>query len=215
MTFLLPSQPLETVIVKIGKEKVSFTLYKAFLIHYSLYFEKALTGNFKEASTGIIHLEHTTAEVSGLCMEWIMTQQIQDTHITKELPMSYLERIAEEKLQPRDLIKLWILADYLRIPDLQNKTIDILAAKLVRLNVVSAAYYNLVYKPTLPGSMLREFHVDSWCWVGIALNLQEHEASMPREIVVNIAVVLQSRIMDPTKPNPLLNSKIYHVAAMP
>lgn len=54
----------ETVTIQIGVEKVPFVLYKAFLVHYSPYFKKALTGNFVEASTGIIHLEHTTVKDS-------------------------------------------------------------------------------------------------------------------------------------------------------
>lgn len=47
----------------------------------------------------------------------------------------------------------------------------------------------------------------------MATYLQD-ETSMPRDMLVELALALNSRIANPTKPDPLLNSKNYHVAVV-
>lgn len=93
-----------------------------------------------------------------------MTQQIKETHITKEQQKSpHHEKVTVENISHLDLADLWMLADYLAIPDLQNKAIDMLAATYLRLRMVPSGTFRN-YTETMPGSMLRKLLVDRWCW---------------------------------------------------
>ena len=62
LTNVLPSAvalegPSAIVIIQVGPEHRRYYLHKAFLIHYSEYFRKALSGPWKEAEEGVIPLE--------------------------------------------------------------------------------------------------------------------------------------------------------------
>lgn len=105
------------VTVLVGPEKEKFIVHQEFLTYHPPYFAAALEGNFDKASTKIVELYHTTAGAFGLFVRWIYTKDI--SHETDSLTLDKTDsgvrlKVAENiHSRKRDLVDLWILADYL------------------------------------------------------------------------------------------------------
>ena len=138
-------QPIATVDVHFGDETKSFPVHKNFLTHYSPFFKKALDGNFLEGQTQTVNLHDTKPRAFGLFLGWIHTQKVENEH----------------GLPPRnaDLIHLWILADKLLIPALQNEAIQIMNS--TNCSGVSSSFPTL-YENTMQDSPLRRFWIDAF-----------------------------------------------------
>lgn len=66
----------EDVTVYVGPQKKIYLLHKQLLMSGSTYFEKALTGCYKEAEEGIIYLEEETTDAFDLLVRWLYQHKI-------------------------------------------------------------------------------------------------------------------------------------------
>ncbi len=90
-------------------ETKPFQVHKNYICHYSPYFEAAFNGRFIEGETQVLDLDDTDPLVFGIFVNWLYTQTVVD----------------EEGIFPScsDCINLWILADRLLVPSLQNQSL--------------------------------------------------------------------------------------------
>ncbi|KAF1960095.1 HET-domain-containing protein [Byssothecium circinans] len=71
--------PPECVTVHVGSESpTTFYVIKSFLIHYSVYFETALSGSFLEAEESSFTFADIEPGVFSLFIEWLYTQKLPD-----------------------------------------------------------------------------------------------------------------------------------------
>lgn len=85
-------------------------------------FEPQRPDAFQEGRTLSVTLEHTNVEAFGLFLEWLYTTQIV---IRSPEPNESFSDMCKRKVGfNKALVDLWILADYLQIPKLQNLIID-------------------------------------------------------------------------------------------
>jgi len=99
---------------------IEYYVQKAFLMHYSDYFRKALSGTWKEAEDGVVKLVDVEPAVFNLFLEWLYTQQVPND-------CSEYNRIANAGLQftfsntgPLWKIKLYVFADRFAVAKLRT-----------------------------------------------------------------------------------------------
>ncbi|PVH71817.1 hypothetical protein DL98DRAFT_577183 [Cadophora sp. DSE1049] len=179
---LVGPQPIVTVKVRADPNPVAkwhtFQLHKNYLCHYSPYFRAALTGPFIESEDQQVKLEETSPSVFGIFVNWLYTQTL--VNKSSEQPLS------------SHLFKLWILADKLLIPRLQNDILSMLEAARKSKGLPSAVF-GYVYENTTEESMLRKYIV--------AMCLSKTETmknpdDYPRELLLEIVVAARRREKD-------------------
>lgn len=105
---LVGPQTIVTVNVRkhAGAKIHPFRIHKNYLCHYSPYFEAAFNGRFIEGETQVLELEDTEPRIFGIFVNWLYVQKITDED--------------GQLASCSDCINLWILADKILVPSLQN-----------------------------------------------------------------------------------------------
>jgi len=151
------------VTILVGSQKHKFIAHKDFLTYYSEYFRACLGERFTEAENRVVELDHTEPEAFRHLMDWIYKQDIQSVAERQiEAIGASVQDVAGEYMD------LWILADYLLIPELQNLVLEKLSEH--KPAVLCPDVISHVYSNTGEGSMLRKFCVGlveysrpGWC----------------------------------------------------
>lgn len=180
MNFRSPLSTMVTILV--GEQKAKFVIHQEFLTFHSEYFRGCLESGFIETATKVVELEHTTPEAFGLFVQWIYTKNISQKS-SSDPPKS-----DDSILAAKDLVELWILSDYLAIPELQNKTIAMLL-RAWSMRGVPIRYCINVYQSTAVGSPLRQLVVDLFAWTirpGYFYMFKKYQNEFPHEMLFDI-----------------------------
>jgi hypothetical protein len=160
----LARKPQETVVVKVGKQKATFNLYKETLCSRSPFFTAAFNGGFVESKTKEVVLEDVDSEVFGLFVIWLYLNYIY-------IPEQEAKAMSPEwtvQLHHRInlLIQGWVLGDYLQAVAFQNCCLKELRSLKDRLQISKAclpmSLFKSVYDQTTDGSSLQKWAVDFW-----------------------------------------------------
>ncbi|RDW64201.1 hypothetical protein BP5796_10703 [Coleophoma crateriformis] len=89
------------------------------------------------------------------------------------------------------LVELWILADKLCIPILQNMVVDEIIRHCNRLNFVATSSLHHIYDKTGSGSQLRRLVTQQCAWELAEEWFEEHPDHFPREMLVDMIVELK------------------------
>ncbi|PVH71819.1 hypothetical protein DL98DRAFT_89834 [Cadophora sp. DSE1049] len=167
---LVDSQPIVTIHVTGGDyEKQSFQVHKNYICHYSPFFDVAFNGPFVEGQTQELDLTETSPFIFGTFVNWLYTQKI--INRTGKLPSCL------------SLSVLWILADKLLVPSLQNQALSLLNARRVLDGTrLDSTMFNYVYENTASDSPLRRYIVDA-CSKGSRGPIMTLENYPPRLLV--------------------------------
>ncbi|CZR51173.1 uncharacterized protein PAC_01048 [Phialocephala subalpina] len=122
------------------------------------------------------------------------TQEYYPTDITPavfQLLVQYVRNNDNTRSEDQNLVELWILADRLCLPRLQNlivRTIfDVQQAIKTRL---SDSLLHSVYDQTTPGSTLRQYVVADYAANTTIQNIEMGGASLPVDMLVDVVVLL-------------------------
>lgn len=103
---------------------ISIPSGKRFALHIDVladkcdYFRAALTGNFRETGTKILHLPDVSDNTFGFFLKWMYSGNLKPEYNPKRCNMHN-----ESNMTVPDLLDLWFFADYIRAPALQNNVI--------------------------------------------------------------------------------------------
>ncbi|KAK0112499.1 hypothetical protein ONS96_001735 [Cadophora gregata f. sp. sojae] len=171
---LVGPQPIVTVKVRADPNPSAkwhtFQVHKNYLCHYSPYFRAALTGPFIESSDQSVQLEDTSPSIFGIFVNWLYTQTL-------------INKSSEQPLSSH-LFKLWILADKMLIPRLQNDILSMLEEARKSKGLPSAVFA-YVYENTAEGSVLRRYIVEM-CMA--KTEAMKNPDDYPRELLLEIVV---------------------------
>lgn len=130
--------------VSLDDKRDEFLIHKSFICFYSPYFTAAFNGPFKEGESQASELEDMCPIAFSVFVNWIYTQRI--------------ERTEGKVLLREALLELWLLAERLLIPRLQNETMTLLAKDALPPSQITERFARL-YEKTAEGSPLRRFFV--------------------------------------------------------
>jgi hypothetical protein len=120
----------------VGPEKEAFLIHKEVAVQYSPVFKAAFNSDFVEGQTQTYNLEEAKVEAFSLVVQWLygkvfrpcLTREEIDSlrgspnrHSLTAVQQESLKRIV---LHSEFLVRVWITADYLLIPRLQNLAVD-------------------------------------------------------------------------------------------
>ncbi|CZR51135.1 uncharacterized protein PAC_01010 [Phialocephala subalpina] len=121
MDALTFSEPGSLVKLLVGQDNppIELHIHKEVVCQRSPVFRAAFCGNFSEAQSHTYPLRHIDESTAKLLMQWLYTQKL----VVAQLKDDWTEdaKLADE--EDRTLIDLWVLADELQMPALQNTTI--------------------------------------------------------------------------------------------
>lgn len=166
----------------------AFIIHENVICHHSAFFRAAFTGRFREAQNLSLTFTDTSEEVFGIFVQWLYTQTIQDSKA--QLPSREL------------LFELWILADKILVPALQNQTIEALNELRITTSIIEISDIRHVYQNTASGSPLRRLLVDQCAYHLKPDELLDYSEIFPREFLLDItAMFLRGRGLAKKPPN--------------
>ena len=152
-----------------------FMVHTELLCHYSPFFKAAISGNWTEAKTGVVNLPNDEPRIFEIFQSYIYAGSLD------LLP----EQVSDASL----LVALWVFADKMQFPGLQNAAIEALRHQACnppshfRLKDLQYAFDN-----TTEASPLRKFITDLYVWdaaidVSISTWLEER---YPKAFIVGV-----------------------------
>jgi hypothetical protein len=189
-----------TILAGEGDNPAKFVVHKDFVCHYSPVFRAAFNSTFIEGQTQTYHLKDSLEKVVGLLVEWVYTKDISSSNDGDGYD---------------NLVELWILADKLCIPELQNNIIDKLAKMSYKpFDIDTLAFETKkIYHGTSSGSQLRRFAV-----ARCACHRKPHEITTAanddfcRSFFADYANYIYGKLALPQSVNWNVYAPAYHVS---
>jgi hypothetical protein len=172
-----------TFLVGDGDKEQRFIVHKEFACHSSPTLAAAFNSNFLEGRTRTYHFRDVTEVVIQFLVQWIYMQRLEIFQL--EAAGTY------DCEECKSLFELWVLADQLLIPKLQNfilyrlKDIIIDKHKLMPIDK-----FDYVYQNTAKESKIRLLflHLSSF-WMDSAVFSRDSD-QFPKEMLVEVATLL-------------------------
>lgn len=170
----------------------------------------AFNSSFVEGQTQTYRLEDIGSDAFRLLVQWLYSQKIDveledDSvagHKDGETAAKEVEVTPEPEAawasQDLGLVQLWVTADRLLIPRLQNAvmlTLDDLWNNPEDERHSTTGCLSYVYEHTSIGSPLRSMVVDQFAYVAVPRRISEHPDDLPREMLVDLALVLTNAVL--------------------
>ena len=152
------------------KEPRKFIVHRDFICHYSPYFDAAFNGDFIEAHTQTLDLDEFWPRVFELFINWIYTQTLCDNR-GKTLDICWM-------------VPLWLAAENLLVPELQNQTLELMNQERFRLQQNPAPdVIQYLYDNSTEECALRHY-VIATC--GASLPELEKDTEYPKDFLIDL-----------------------------
>jgi hypothetical protein len=201
---------LVTFLIGPSNNQSKFFVHKEFACYHSPVLSAAFNSTFLEGQTQTYALEDTTEGAFRLLVQWLYSQkltllQLEDQHQFQE------GKTKAEEGEDKNLAELWVLADKLAIPKLQNAAIDSMEQiRLVgRMVVVSVWAY--AYDIAGPDSHLRHYVV-AICALLATKDLAQWGSVFPHGMLLKLACLFKDQLMG-IRDNQIVMER-YHVSEM-
>ncbi|TVY35533.1 hypothetical protein LOCC1_G005521 [Lachnellula occidentalis] len=175
-------KPQELVTLKVHATSEAFAVHKEFACHHSPVFNAAFNGPFIEGQTQVYKLEDTTPRAARLLVYWLYTQNVDLT-----LP-SYDESAL--KAQGNALAELWVLADFLLIPRLQNAVLSAIVSVRRSHHSLYMGSWEYVCAHTAPDSAIRRLLAHQVAFYLDADVFEAKKGEMGKELLGDIGLAL-------------------------
>ncbi|TVY50526.1 hypothetical protein LCER1_G005359 [Lachnellula cervina] len=175
-------KPQELITLKVHGTSEAFAVHKEFACHHSPVLNAAFNGPFVEGRTQIYELEDTTCRAVRLLVYWLYTQTVDLT-----LP-SYDENAL--KIQASSFAELWVLADFLLIPRLQNAVLSAITSVRRSHHCLHMGSWAYVCAHTAPDSAIRRLLAHQVAFYLDAEVFEEKRGEMGKEMLGDIGLAL-------------------------
>lgn len=164
--------------MEVGPEKKKFILHKEFACQYSPVFKAAFNSDFIEGQTQTYKLEDVTEAAARLLVNWFYTQQLDIEGYGASSP--------EKRQEDMALCQLWVLADKLLVPQLQNQTIRTMVDLRVKTNIIPTLSLEYIWANTSPGNPLRRLLVHQCATLAPSCYFN-YSTRYPQEMLIELA----------------------------
>ncbi|KAE9381303.1 hypothetical protein N431DRAFT_314515, partial [Stipitochalara longipes BDJ] len=175
--------PTALVTFIIGKEgdTTPFLIHKEVACAHSKVLNAAFNSNFIEGQTQTYKLEDTIEAAFKLFMQWLYSQKLVLTALDNKLDYSKLIIGPDTK----SLTYLWVLADKLEMPALQNTALRAIQEISLRAEKIHTSTYPWLYKNTAPDSPLRRYSVAKLATLNVD-KFAEKSKNFPKQMLVDL-----------------------------
>jgi hypothetical protein len=166
-----------------------FKVHRDFACHYSPVLKAAFNSDFIEGQSQEYRLD-VDEEVVRLLVEWFYTQTLNTRQPDEKLDDA---ASMEEDLF---LAKLWVLADKLLLPQLQNQVLDRLQEIWEAAQRIDTRCIRYVNNNTPPGSPLRRWYAHK-CASSLDENwLEDHSDQYPHKLLIELILFFRRCVND-------------------
>jgi len=190
------SSPLDLVAIYTGKGKnaVKFVIHKEFACYYCPVFKVAFNSKFVEGTTGEYYLEDSSENTVRILTNWLYTQRV-DTQPLVQVGETKTSTSEERKERNSDancnsvfmtLIELWVLADKLLMPRLQNDVLRELYYIMMQSYTAPLRSLHYLYANTAEKSGIRRLFLHraaGYCSPDI---IKQHVADFPHQFLLDV-----------------------------
>jgi hypothetical protein len=206
---------------KIGPEERIFKVYRWHACHYVPSFRAAFNNKACiEGETQIYTLKDTTPAVFRIFMHWLYAQSLEGPiwKVPRPLPTftnheegvaAYTQQVVTVDEEFSNVIQLWVLADYLLLPKLQNLAMDELDRLCSAFGCFNQELLVVIWDQTAEESPLRRYFIDGYakkCDFKAEAEKMKHLRS---DILMDFLVAMQH--FRKVKPKDKLCYISYHV----
>ncbi|CZT46405.1 uncharacterized protein RSE6_06829 [Rhynchosporium secalis] len=201
------STPGAIVTFYIGEEGKEFKVHKENVCAYSPVLEAAFNSTFLEGLSQTYQLKDVDPDVFRMLVQWFYTRplKVYDIDDADDIDMFEAHRRLEE--QDLHLAQLWVLADRLLVPGLQNEIVDILQKFQRTARLASTLWIPFVYENTAAGSPLRKLAVDYALFCLDSAVFRKHAQNFPPEMLLEFAMATAKAIVRDEPPAMSVDSK--------
>lgn len=200
-------QDLVTILVGKAAEEQRFVVHKALACHYSPVFNSAFNGDVQEGQAQTYHLEDTSKGAIQLLVQWIYMQKLDLNHFPQETKLGQKVHCVAE---------VWVLADKLLIPRLQNAAALEIATQTFKSGKIPTWSLNYVYKNTGQGSPLRSLFIrlcaPALCDRQLPGFYTRNADKFPKEMLLELADFLTDSILHGTDFMMIKRGKYFSIA---
>ncbi|KAF8851459.1 hypothetical protein BDZ45DRAFT_679097 [Acephala macrosclerotiorum] len=171
--------PTSTMMFTVGEGEP-----KSFLVHKEVACKSPVIAKFVEGSGDLpYHFQNSTEREVRLLLQYLYSQKLvleqlrDDPELTDDL-------IREEDLA---LVKLWVLAEELEIPSLQNLVINSIDEIYRKYAAFPTDYLRIVYKITSSDSKLRGYFVTLFAEVVAPADILDEDYEFPQIFLRELA----------------------------
>ncbi|RDW68049.1 hypothetical protein BP6252_09445 [Coleophoma cylindrospora] len=186
-------KPVEILIIEDDTyEQSSHFVHRDFIAYYSGFFSAAFNGHFAEATEDSMRYHAFNEKAFRLFLHWSYTQEIGTDD--------------DEPLEATELVNLYIEADKLRAPKLQNQVIDLIC----KLDFIPSYLFHKVYENTIDTSPLRKVFVDK-CTTSMLKSIDFLE-EYPPQMLVDIVNAMKKNASSRKKSTTKAERAKYYVS---
>lgn len=184
--------PTTMVLFKVreASQVVEFLVHKEVACYHSIVFDGAFNGGFRETETLEYELDDTTPRAFQLLVQWLYSQRLELQQLRpnhKALKLS-----TEDRSENMALVELWVLADRLLVPRLQNHVIEYMYKVFVRTQFIPAQTWKFIFGTDVSvHSPLRQYAIDlAACFVDEETYDELEESDLlPTGLLVGVAKI--------------------------
>lgn len=183
-----------------------FLVHKNFAYHHSPVLKAAFESTFIEGETQTYKIDDVTPATFTLFVQWLYTQNVVHNPITEDVSGAINQHW-------HSLIHLWVLAEKLMVPRLQNITINAIEKFRKSSLTLPLNEFDYVYENTDTGSPLRRILVEQ-CIRFLekdVLKDTEMNKPLPRDMLVDINCAFRDVYPTVWLDEPTLRMADYHV----
>ncbi|KAL2072741.1 hypothetical protein VTL71DRAFT_12084 [Oculimacula yallundae] len=130
----------------VGPEMRRKKIHKSIVCQHSKPLSAAFNGNFVEGTTQEYVLKEYSQGTFTLFAQWLYSENLKNDD--------------EKKIAVQDLVSLWVLADMLIMPALQNRTIDLINEIYISRKEIAVDVIPWVWENTAPCSPLQHLFLN-------------------------------------------------------
>ncbi|KAE8446871.1 hypothetical protein EG329_011502 [Mollisiaceae sp. DMI_Dod_QoI] len=168
----------------VGEQLVEVTVLKEVACLRSPVLKAAFCGSFIESQTQAYKLCHVNKATARMLVQWLYTQDLE----INQMKDDWMPTDGAGDEECINLAKLWILADELGIPRLQNTVVETINDASAKWNLVNTSMVRTIYAGTQDDSPLRRFIV-ALCYYFLPGELyKKYTVHFPYHMLVDLAV---------------------------
>lgn len=181
----------------IGKDNKKFVVHKTFACYYSPVFDAAFNGAFDNSKTQTYDLGEVEENTVALLVAWIYSQKI----VTPEAAVNETFKAFQF-----NLVRLWVLADQLMIPQLQDVSIALLEESRASVERIPTTMLQYAYQNTTPQCKLREWFLYACARYFPSQKYSRTPENFPTEFLLALAAYFKKE-SDACEESPIRNRR--------
>ncbi|KAK0126612.1 hypothetical protein ONS95_008200 [Cadophora gregata] len=194
----------ELVTFFIGPTKTKFIIHKQIACEASPVLKAAFNSSFVEGQTQTYTLIDTPEATFALFTEWMYTGNIVN-RLTGDTPA------VEVGLAEAHLLELWVLAEKLLVPKIQNRALCLFEEIRDRFSKVCIYKYKYVWENTADGCTLRAYLLNVLVRCVLKKAYQTQKQCFTVDILVDAAILLRDILDSGCKLLPLPAVETFYV----